>query len=108
MGLFLSGLSLTLVLEAPVFLAGLRHRPWKERVSFWLAANVYSYPAVFFLFPYLPLSAGLCQGLAEVWAPLCEIAVGAFILPKFTRRDALVVVAANLFSWLVGGLLLRA
>ena len=108
MTLFLSCLALTLVLEAPVFFAGLRHRPWKQRASFWLAANVYSYPAVFFLFPYLRLSPGLCQGLAEMWAPLCEIAVGAFILPKFSKRDALVVVAANLFSWLLGGLLLRA
>lgn len=107
MTLFLACLTLTLALEAPVFFVGLRHRPWKQRVSFWLAANVYSYPAVFFFFPYLPLSSELCQGLAEVWAPLCEIAVGAFILPKFSRRDALVVVAANLFSWLVGGLLLR-
>ena len=95
-------LALTLALEAPLFFYLLRDRSWRQRIVFWLAANVYSYPAVYFFFPYLDLPPHLCEGLAEVWAPLCEIAVGYFILPRFSRREALDVVAANLFSWAVG------
>lgn len=102
---FLIFLGLTLALEAPVFFYLLRHRSWRQRVAFWLAANIYSYPAVYFFFPYLELPPHVCLGLAETWAPLCEIAVGYFILPGFSRREALAVVAANLFSWAVGSAL---
>ena len=102
MSTFLIFLVLTLALEAPVFFTLLRHRSWRRRIAFWLAANIYSYPAVYFFFPYLDLPPHICQALAEIWAPSCEIAVGYFILPRFSRREALAVVAANLFSWAAG------
>lgn len=104
--LFLVYLGLTLLLEAPVYATLLSHRRWKERVIFWLAANLYSYPAVFYYFPYLDCSALTRELLAESWAPLCEIVVGAIILPQFRRRDALTVVVANLVSWQLGRFLL--
>lgn len=93
---------LTLALEAPLFFCLLSHRRWRERLTFWLVANLYSYPAVFFFFP--SLSDG--EVWAELWAPLCEIGVGWVILPRFGKKDVLAVVAANLFSWLVGKALL--
>ncbi len=97
-----------MILEAPFYLFLLSHRPWKERLVFWSAANIYSYPPVFFLFPSLPLPEGARELLAELWAPLCEIVVGAILLRNFGRREAAVVVAANLFSWAVGKALLRS
>lgn len=103
MSLFVIAFSLTLALEAPLFFALLSHRSWKERIVFWLLANLYSYPPVFFLFPYLGRSA---EALAEIWAPVCEIGVGCIILPRFGKRDAAAVVIANLFSWLAGKALL--
>lgn len=103
--LFVVYLGLTLVLEAPIYAALLRHRRWKERIIFWLAANLFSYPLVFYYFPYLDYSPLTCELLAEVWAPLCEIAVGAIILARFNRRDVVAIVVANLFSWQVGNLL---
>ena len=102
MSTFLIFLTLTLALEAPVFFTLLKHRSWRQRIAFWLAANIYSYPAVYFFFPYLDLSPHVCEALAEIWAPCCEIAVGYFILPQFSRQEAMVVVAANLFSWAAG------
>jgi hypothetical protein len=102
MTLFLVLLSLTLVLEAPFFLLGLRDHPWKTRITFWLGANLLSYPAVFFVFPHLDWPFWAQEAGAELWAPACEIFVGWFIVPRFSRRDASIVVFANLFSWLVG------
>lgn len=104
---FLLFLTLTMILEAPFYLFLLRHRRRKERVVFWLTANVYSYPPVFFIFPHLPLPAVVCELGAELWAPLCEIAVGAILLQQFGRRETAVVVAANLFSWAAGKALLK-
>ena len=106
MSLFLTFLTLTLILEAPFFFS-LTHRRWRERLAFWLTANIFSYPPVYFLFPHLGLTGWMKEGLAEVWAPLCEIVVGAIVLQRFGRRDALIVIVANLFSWLVGKLILR-
>jgi hypothetical protein len=85
----------------------LQHRVWKERVAFWLAANLVSYPAVFFIFPFLGWQPWLCELGAEVWAPVSEVGVGWFILPKFSRRDVLTVLVANIFSWSVGGMILK-
>lgn len=105
--LFSAYLGMTLALEAPIYAALLSHRSWKERIVFWLAANLFSYPLVFYYFPYLDYPALSRELLAEIWAPLCEIAVGAIILARFSRRDALAIVMANLFSWQVGNLLYR-
>lgn len=102
MGLFPLALALTLALEAPLFFNMLSHRRWRERITFWLTANLFSYPPVFFLFP--ALSHG--EALAELWAPLCEIGVGWAILQRFGKRDLAAVLAANLFSWLAGKALL--
>lgn len=95
-------LGLTLALEAPLYFFLLRHRPWKTRIIFWLAANLFSYPAVFYFFPYLAWPGWAIELAAEVWAPASEVLVGLIILPKFGYRDILVVALANLYSWGVG------
>jgi hypothetical protein len=99
---FLWYLTLTLALEAPLYWLLLSYRPPRERIAFWLAANIFSYPAVYFFFPRLDQPAWICELLAEIWAPSCEIAVGLIILPRPRWKDVAVVIAANLFSWLVG------
>lgn len=106
MKLFLAFLSLTLLLEAPVYFILLKNRPWRERITFWLTANLVSYPPVFFIFPHLDWARWACELGAEIWAPVSEIAVGRFILPHFSKRDMATVVVANLFSWGVGRFLL--
>ncbi len=104
-GPFLAYLGLTMLLEAPWFLWGFRQRSARHRVAVWAAANVYSYPAVFFYFPYLGWPDWQWVLAAEIWAPLCELCVAAFLLSGLTRREALAIVLANLFSWGVGHLL---
>jgi hypothetical protein len=99
---FLWFLGLTLALEAPLYWLMLPYRRPRERVAFWLAANICSYPAVYFFFPRLYQPAWVCELMAEIWAPICEVAVGLIILPRPQWKDARAVVAANLFSWLVG------
>lgn len=91
-----------MVLEAPVYFLMLKNRPWRERIAFWISANLVSYPAVFFIFPHLDWARWACELGAEIWAPLSEVAVGRFILPKFSWRDVLTVICANLFSWGLG------
>lgn len=107
MDLFLFFLALTLALEAPFFWCLLGHRRPRERVALWLAANFVSYPAVFFVFPYLPASPAVCEMTAEIWAPLVEAGVGWFVLPNFGRRDFTTIIGANLCSWLIGKALMR-
>lgn len=104
-GILTGCLALTLLLESPFYLYGLRSYSWKTRVTYWLAANMLSYPAVFFLFPQLGWSSWMQEVGAEIWAPVCEVAVGWFLVPRFCRREAGIVVFANLFSWLVGRLI---
>jgi len=101
-GLFFA---LTLVLEAPVYLVAFQTRPFKERIILWFCANATSYPPVFFLFPYLPISPLARELSAEVWAPLCEIGVASFLLGKITPRERGWIVVANLLSWLTGRLI---
>lgn len=96
-----------MILEAPFFFFLLPHRRWSERVAFWAVANLLSYPPVFFLFPYLTAPAWAREAGAELWAPLCEIVVGAILLQRFGRREVVVVLAANLVSWLAGKALLK-
>ena len=102
MRVFLIFLGLTLALESPVYLLAFRGRSLKERLVLWVAANTTSYPLVFFYFPYLPWSDRACELAAEVWAPLCEIAVAQFLWTRVLARERVLIVLANLVSWLVG------
>ena len=102
MGTFCLYLGLTLALEAPVYLLAFRGRSLKERLVLWVAANTTSYPLVFFYFPYLPWSDHACELAAEVWAPLCEMAVAQFLWRRVVARERVLIVLANLVSWLVG------
>lgn len=95
-------LGLTMLLEGPIYLLAFSRRSTKEKVVLWLCANIASYPAVFFIFPYLPFSPMVCELSAEVWAPVCEIAVARYLLGPLSRTEVGAVIVANLVSWLVG------
>lgn len=45
---------------------------WR-RIGLLLCANLLSHPAVWFVYPALPMSPYLAQGLSEVWAVLSEM-----------------------------------
>lgn len=105
---FSNAFGLTLALEAPLYFSLLAHRSWKERIIFWLTANLFSYPAAFYFFPYLHFLSWQRELMTEIWAPASEILVGFIILPQFSRRDALAVIFANLYSWGLGRWLLHS
>lgn len=94
-----------MLLEAPFFLFGLRRYSQHQRTVLWLAANGMSYPIVYFCSGHLPLSPWAQELAAEIWAPASECLLAAYCLKGWSKSDSAVIVAANLFSWGLGRLL---
>lgn len=102
---FFEYFALTLLLEAPFFLYGLKRYSRHQRAVLWLAANGMSYPLVYFAAGHLPFYPWAQELTAEIWAPLSECLLARYCLEGWSRRDSAVIVAANLFSWGLGRLL---
>ena len=117
------GYVLTVLFEMPVLLLGLSpQHSWKRKVlaGFWLTAC--TYPIVILVLPILlhnHFGQIIYLAVAETFAPLAECLLFwlAFYQSRDRQqsslttgtlvRDMLVIVAANLVSFLVGGAALR-
>lgn len=65
--------------------------------------NLATHPLVWFLFPGLAVGAGISLALSEAGAVLAELAIYRVVWPALpTRRAALVSLAANAASLIVG------
>lgn len=117
------GYVLTVLFEMPILLLGLSpQHSWKRKVlaGFWLTAC--TYPIVILVLPILlhnPFGQITYLAVAETFAPLAECLLFwlAFYQSRDRQpsslttgtllRDMLVIVAANLVSFLVGGAAMR-
>jgi hypothetical protein len=115
------GYALSVLLETPVLVVGLSKRhPIGRRVfaGFWLTAG--TYPIVVLVLPLLFESYWMYLLTAEIFAPAGECAMfwAAFWSGSESRKqkevrrdlgqDMLAIVAANLCSFVIGGLILQA
>jgi hypothetical protein len=104
------GYALTVLLEAPILMAGLSpHHSWRRRLfaGFWLTAC--TYPIVILVMPALFESRTVYLWAAETFAPLAECLLFYWMLPeRRSWRDAAVIVAANLASFLAGEWIFRS
>lgn len=107
------GYLLTVALETPVLMAGLSARhSWKRRLfaGFWLTAC--SYPIVILVLPVLlwePYGRTPYLVVAEIFAPLSECLLFYVAFDRMENtprkevlRNAAVIIAANVFSFLAG------
>jgi hypothetical protein len=95
---------MTLGVEAPiVFLCYRRVEPRAGRLlGLIFFANLATHPAVWFIFPKLPLRYAAQVTLSELWAFGLEIVFYAIAFPGRPRRAAVVAIAANAASLAVG------
>lgn len=100
------GYLLTIAIETPILLIGLsRHHPIRRRVlsGIWLTAC--TYPIVVLVLPLLLVnqSRAIFLLVAEVFAPAAECLLFWLAFGKKARgRDYVVIVVANLASFLIG------
>jgi len=107
---WLIGFALTVVLEAPWVLAGLRafESNQTRRVLALLFANLLTHPLVWYLFPSMPLPRNLSLAASELWAFGGECVFYATFVPRLTyRRAALLSFAANGTSFVIGRLIVH-
>jgi hypothetical protein len=104
------GFALTVVLEAPWILAGLRafETNRTRRVLALLFANLLTHPLVWYLFPSMPLPRSVSLAASELWAFAGECIFYASFIPSLThRRAALLSFAANGTSFAIGRLIVH-
>ncbi len=104
------GFALTLTLEAPWILAGLRRSEasLSRRVLALLFANLLTHPLVWYLFPALPLGRRYSLIGSEIWAFAGEWLFYASHVQRLNRQRAAVLsLAANTTSFLIGSLVIR-
>jgi hypothetical protein len=104
------GFALTLALEAPWILVGLRSFETRRarRVLALLFANLATHPLVWYLFPALPLTRRHSLLGSELWAFAAEwLFYSSYIERLSFRRSALLSFAANGTSFLLGSLITR-
>ena len=100
------GYLLTIAIETPILFFGLSaHHPKRRRIlsGIWLTAC--TYPIVVLVLPLLLInqSRAVFLLIAEVFAPVAECLLFWLAFGKdATRRDFVVIVIANLASFLVG------
>lgn len=98
------GYLLTIAIEMPILFFGLSpHHPKLRRIvaGFWLTCC--TYPIVVLVLPLLLSERWLFLLVAETFAPLAECALFWLAFGKeATRRDFVVIVIANLASFLAG------
>lgn len=103
---WLVAFALTVAIEVPLATALLRG-PYRRRVTLAVVAQCASHPAVWFIFPELPLRYPIMLVVAESWAVLSEAAIYALLGDGVSPRRALgVSLLANAASYLAS-LLLR-
>lgn len=99
------GFALTVVLEAPWILAGLRACE-ANRARRWLAllfANLLTHPLVWYLFPSMPLARRWSLTSSELWAFAGECVFYANFAPGFSYRSAArLSFVANATSFVIG------
>ena len=108
--LWLRAFSLTLAVEEPIAVPLLAavERSKVRRVMGVLLANLATHPLVWFFFPHLGWAWRDSTFAAEVWAFGFEIVAYRCIFARATwRRCAIVSVAANLGSFLLGLVIAR-
>lgn len=104
------GFAVTVVLEAPWILAGLRafEPDPKRRVMALLFANLLTHPLVWYLFPSMPLQRSWSLAASELWAFVGEWVFYASFVERLTyRRAAWLSFAANGTSYVLGRLIIR-
>lgn len=99
---------LTLAFEAPVYWLFLRKTLSTQKILLAIVAlNLLSHPIVYFVFPELADQYGVSFGeyvlIAELFAPLVEGLALWKVFKIPARRAWMIALAANVFSWLVGG-----
>ncbi len=102
---WLVAFGLTVAIEVPVLAwLGRRAEPSaRRRTALVLFANLASHPAVWFVFPALPLAWALTTALSETWAWLVEAALYRLTFARVRTREALLLsLAANLASFGTG------
>jgi hypothetical protein len=107
LGPWLLAFGLTLVVECPIVAGFSRGRaPLGRRLLLAAFASLATHPAVWFIFPELPLEPRLALGLSEVWAAGTEaVFYGLVLLPW--RRAVVAAVVANAASFGLGLVLVR-
>ena len=113
---FVIGYVVTVAIELPVLLIGLAEkRKRSDRVTAAFLLTAFSYPAVVLVFPAIFTlmecdNRNLFLLVAETYAPLAEVALFRFMHYEkvFAKldRDAFVIIAANLCSFLLGEIFL--
>lgn len=100
--------SLTAVVELPVvvFVLGSSVPKVERRIAGGFFAQLASHPAVWFIFPLLPMSYLKTTLASETWAVLSEASLYSLLLPVPLRRALACSLVANVASFGVG-LLLR-
>ena len=102
------GYLFTILIETPILLAGLsRHHPVRRRLlcGIWLTAC--TYPIVVLVLPLVMVNQSRAMFLlvAEVFAPVAECTLFWLAFREETKwRDFVVIVVANLASFLAGEL----
>lgn len=106
------GYLLTVLIEVPVLCVGFgRKYPVSETVVNGLLLTAFTYPVVVMVLPALFHAAGsssrlLYLAIAETFAPVAEVLFFRYLThrPAFQRpdRDAIVIVVANLASFVIG------
>lgn len=105
------GYLFTIAIETPILFFGLSHHHSKQRrfaAGVWLTAC--TYPIVTLVLPLLmeSYSREAYLVVAETFAPVAECALFCLAFGKeATRRDLIVIVLANLASFLLGEFIYR-
>lgn len=103
--LWLVAFALTVVIEGPVvwFLVGPAEPRVTRKIGAVFYANLGTHPAVWFIFPLLPVSRGTSLVLSEISAFVLEAGLYAMLFDRISlRRAALVSLLANGVSLSVG------
>ena len=104
MSLWLVAFALTIAIEAPVvwLLVGSTEPRAMRKIGAIFYANLATHPAVWFIFPLLPVSRWMSVTLSEISAFVLEAGLYAMLFDKISLRQAALV------SLLANGLSLSA
>ena len=102
---WLQAFGLTVLVECLIALPLLRRSETSmlRRIAAVILVNLATHPLVWFLFPGLMMPYGARVALSEIWAGIGEACAYALIWPAAgLKRAALVSIAANAASFLLG------
>ena len=103
---------LTVLLEGPIYWLILRKSlSTRKIIAAIFIVNLATHPLVCFAFPrigqHLHWSEGCTEILSEIFAPVVESSILLFVFKVKPKKAFLAGFAANLFSWLIGSLLVN-